>query len=93
MNTALIDGMRKFTMDARDLDIDLMDSKNPFGEAYNIRAKSMNEESLRQVTSGISPKRSPITPDNSKVRAKRAARLKAENGRVHSMTAAAHTKS
>ncbi|MEL7128578.1 MAG: DEAD/DEAH box helicase family protein [Pseudomonadota bacterium] len=87
-NTALIDGVRKFAMDVRDLDIDLIDSINPFGEAYNILAKSMNEESLRQVASVISTKRSPITPDDAKVWAKRAVRFKDENGRVPSMTAA-----
>lgn len=32
-NTALIDGIRKFAMDVRDLDIDLIDKINPFGEA------------------------------------------------------------
>lgn len=87
-NTALIDGVRKFAMDVRDLDIDLIDSINPFGEAYNILAKSMNEESLRQVASVISAKRSSITPDDAKVWAKRAVRFKAENRRVPSMTAA-----
>ncbi len=33
-NTALIDGVRKFAMDVRDLDIDLIDRINPFSEAY-----------------------------------------------------------
>ena len=32
-NTALIDGVRRFVMDVRDLDIDLIDRINPFGEA------------------------------------------------------------
>lgn len=87
-NTALIDGVRKFAMDVRDLDIDLIDSINPFGEAYNILAKSMNEESLRQVASVISAKRSPITPEDAVTWAKRASRFKKENGRSPSMTAA-----
>ena len=87
-NTALIDGVRKFAMDVRDLDIDLIDSINPFGEAYNILAKSMNEESLRQVASVISAKRSPITPEDAITWAKRASRFKKENGRAPSMTAA-----
>ena len=39
-NTALIDGVRKFAMDVRDLDIDLIDRINPFGEAYAIQAGS-----------------------------------------------------
>lgn len=33
-NTALIDGVRQYAMDVRDLDIDLIDRINPFGEAY-----------------------------------------------------------
>ena len=43
-NTALIDGVRKFAMDVRDLDIDLIDRINPFGQAYAILAKSMGED-------------------------------------------------
>lgn len=39
-NTALIDGVRKFAMDVRELDIDLIDRINPFGEAYSILAKT-----------------------------------------------------
>jgi len=38
-NTALIDGVRKFAMDVRELDIDLIDRINPFSEAYAILAK------------------------------------------------------
>jgi hypothetical protein len=37
-NTALIDGVRKFAMDVRELDIDPIDRINPFGEAYAILA-------------------------------------------------------
>ena len=37
-NTALIDGVRKFAMDVRELDIDLIDRINPFSEAYAILA-------------------------------------------------------
>ncbi len=56
-NTALIDGVRKFAMDVRELDIDLIDRINPFGEAYSILAKTMSEESLRQVQAVISAKK------------------------------------
>lgn len=45
-NTALIDGVRKYAMDVRELDIDLIDSINPFGEAYSILAKSMDEDTV-----------------------------------------------
>ena len=40
-NTAFVDGVRKFAMDVRELDIDLIDRINPFGEAYAILAKTM----------------------------------------------------
>lgn len=83
----MIDGVRKF-VNVRDLDIDLIDAVNPFGEAYSILAKSMNEASLRQVASVISAKRSPITPDDAIVWARRASRFKKENGRSPSPTAA-----
>ena len=61
-NTALIDGVRKFAMDVRELDIDLIDRINPFGEAYAILAKTMSEESLKQVAAVIAAKR--IKPDD-----------------------------
>src|SRR5262249_14230865 len=60
-NTALIDGVRKFAMDVRELDIDLIDRINPFGEAYAILAKTMSEESLKQVQTVISAKRVNLT--------------------------------
>jgi len=87
-NTALIDGVRKFAMDVRELDIDLIDSINPFGEAYAILAKTMNEESLKQVQAVISAKRTALTPDDAKDLAIRAVRFKKERGRVPSLTAA-----
>ena len=43
-NTALIDGVRRFAMDVRELDIDLIDRINPFREAYAILAKTMSED-------------------------------------------------
>lgn len=48
-NTAFVDGVRKYVTDVRELDIDLIDRINPFGEAYAILAKTMSEESLKQV--------------------------------------------
>ncbi len=86
-NTALIDGVRKFAMDVRDLDIDLIDAINPFGEAYSILAKSMNEDSLKQVASVIAAKRNPITPEDAITWAKRARRFKLDHGRSPSPTA------
>ena len=62
-NTALIDGIRKFAMDVRDLDIDLIDRINPFSEAYSILAKSMTEKSLKQISDVISAKKIKLTPE------------------------------
>jgi len=81
-NTALIDGVRRFAMDVRELDIDLIDRINPFGEAYAILAKTMSEESLKQVAAAISAKRTSLTPDEAKELAVRAVQFKKERGRI-----------
>ena len=86
-NTALIDGVRRFVMDVRDLDIDLIDRINPFGEAYAILAKAMNEESLKQVAAVITAKKVSITPDEARDLARRALKFKKERGRLPSITA------
>lgn len=85
-NTALIEGVRKFAMDVRDLDIDLIDRINPFGEAYAILAKSMSEESLKQVAAVIAAKRINLTPEEARDLAKRALKFKQERGRLPSIT-------
>ena len=86
VNTALIDGVRKFAMDVRELDIDLIDRINPFGEAYAILAKSMSEDSLKQVAAVIAAKRIKLTPEEARDLAKRALRFKQERGRLPSLT-------
>lgn len=87
-NTALIDGIRKFALSVTDLDIDLIDRINPFGEAYAILAKSMSEERLKQVAEVITAKRITIPLDEARELAKRALRFKQEKGRLPSLTAA-----
>ena len=86
-NTALIDGVRKFAMDVRDLDIDLIDRINPFSEAYAILAKAMNEESLKQVAAIIAGKRVNLTIEEARELAKRALKFKQERGRLPSLIA------
>ncbi len=81
-NTALIDGVRRFAMDVRELDIDLIDRINPFGEAYAILAKTMSEDSLKQVAAAISAKRTTLTPEEAKELAIRAFQFKKERGRL-----------
>ncbi|ATQ70795.1 DEAD/DEAH box helicase (plasmid) [Methylosinus trichosporium OB3b] len=86
VNTAFVDGVRKFAMDVRELDIDLIDRVNPFGEAYAILAKTMSEESLKQVAAAIAAKRTSLTPEEAKVIAKRAVEFKRERGRLPSIS-------
>ena len=88
VNTALIDGVRKFAMDVRELDIDLIDRINPFSEAYAILAKTMNEDSLKQVAAAITAKRTSLTPEEAKELAYRAVKFKKERGRLPEMSSA-----
>jgi len=85
-NTALIDGVRKFAMDVRELDIDLIDRINPFSEAYSILAKTMSEESLKQVAAVISAKKVQLTPEEARDLARRALKFKQERGRLPLIT-------
>ena len=86
--TALIDGVRKFAMDVRDLDIDLIDRINPFLEAYAVLAKAISEESLKQIASVITAKKVQLTPEEARDLARRALRFKQERGRLPSLTSA-----
>jgi hypothetical protein len=86
-NTALLDGVRQFAMDVRELDIDLIDSINPFQAAYAVLAKTMTESTLIQVQAAIAAKRTKITPEEALELAGRASRFKNERGRPPSNTA------
>lgn len=87
-NTALIDGVRRFAMDVRELDIDLIDRINPFSEAYAILAKSMSEDSLKQVAAVIGAKRTSLTPEEARDLAVRAVKFKKERERNPAVTSA-----
>jgi len=85
-NTAFIEGVRRLAMDVRELDIDLIDRINPFGEAYAILSKAMTEESLKQVAAVIGAKRVTLTVEEARELAKRALKFKQERGRLPSIT-------
>jgi len=85
-NTALIAGVRKFAMDVTELDIDLIDRINPFSEAYAILAKTMSEESLKNIAAIISAKRTTLLPEEARELAIRAVKFKRERGRSPSNT-------
>jgi hypothetical protein len=86
-STALIDGVRKF-INVRDLDIDLIDSINPFDAAYAVLAKAMDEKSLRQVQASIAAKKVSIPEDEARELAKRALQFKNERGRLPDINSA-----
>lgn len=81
-NTALIDGIRKFAMDVRELDVDWIDSINPFSEAYSILSKAMTENSLKAMAEVISAKKQNISLEEARELAKRALKFKKEHGRL-----------
>ena len=68
-------------MDVRELEIDLIDSINPFETAYAILAKSMSEQSLKQVAEVIAGRRSNMSLEEARDLAKRALKFKQERGR------------
>jgi hypothetical protein len=86
-STALIDGVRKFALDVRNLDIDLIDHINPFSEAYAILAKAMDEKNLTKIAEIITGKRINLTIEEARELAKRALIFKKERGRLPSLTA------
>lgn len=86
-NTAMIDGVRKFVMDVRDLNMNLIDRIKSFGTVYAIMAKSMSEELLKQLAAVIAAKRINLTHEEAYGLALRAVKFKAERGRLPSIIA------
>jgi hypothetical protein len=86
-NLSLLQGVRKFCTDVKELDIDLIDSINPFEAAYAIIAKAMDENTLRQVQASIAAKRVNLSPAEAKDLAILALRFKKERGRVPDINA------
>ena len=80
-NTALIQGVRKFAMDVRELNVDLIDSINPFSAAYSVLAKTMNEESLKDLARIIAGRRVQMDEDEANALLKKAVAFKRERGR------------
>jgi hypothetical protein len=86
-STALIDGVRRF-VNVRDLDIDLIDSINPFDAAYAVLAKAMDEKSLRQVQASIAAKKVSIPEEEARDLSKRALQFKNDRGRLPDINSA-----
>jgi len=86
-NTSLIDGIRKFALSVKELNIDLIDQINPFGEAYAILSKTMDPKRLQEIHAIIGVKRTQFSLDEARELAKRAKRFLSEHGRLPSITA------
>jgi hypothetical protein len=86
-NTAFVDGVRKYALTVGELNIDLIDSINPMGEARLILAKSLTQERFLQLTAIIAGRRTNLTPQEAKELAQRAVKFKHERGRLPSIVA------
>ena len=86
-DTKLLDGVRKYVTDVRELDVDLIDSINPFQTAYSILSKRMDAGLLEQLQGVIRKKNVRIDPEEARAFAIRAVAFKKQHGRVPSITA------
>ena len=80
-NTSFVDSVKRYALDVRELNIDMIESINPFEEAYSILSKTMNEERLRQIAALVRAKRTKISPDDAKIYARRAVEFMRVRGR------------
>ena len=85
-NTQLLEGIRKFAMDVRTLDVDLIDSINPFQSAFSILSVAMDEKTLRQLQGIITAKKVTIPYEEARTLAVRALTFKKERGRLPAIT-------
>ena len=88
LNTAFVDGVRRFALSVKELDIDLIDGINPFGEAYAIASKTMNESTLRAIEAVIAKKKMPLDMETATALTRRAVQFKQDWGRPPSSKSA-----
>lgn len=87
-NLGLLEGVRRFVLHVRELSVDLIDSINPFGEAYAVLARTLNENTLRQMQEKIAAKKVSIPEDEALALARRALEWQQERGRPAQITSA-----
>lgn len=81
-SVALIEGIRRYSLEVTELDIDLIDRINPFEAAYSILSKTMDAGLLKQVEAAIAGRRINIPLEEARELAKRALKFKHERGRL-----------
>lgn len=84
-NLGLLQGVRKFVLHVRELSVDLIDAINPFGEAYSVLARSLNEETLRQMQEKIAARLITMSEEEALDYTKRARKFKEERDRLPSL--------
>lgn len=84
-STSFVDSVKKYALDVRELNIDMIESINPFEEAYSILSKTMNEERLKEIAALVKTKRTAITPEDAKLYARRAVEFMKAHGRKPDM--------
>ena len=87
-NLGLLEGVRRFVLHVRELNVDLIDAINPFGEAYAVLARTMNESTLRQMQEKIAAKKLSIPEDEALSLARRALEWQRERGRPAQISSA-----
>ena len=87
-NLGLLEGVRRFVLHVRELSVDLIDSINPFGEAYAVLARTLNADILRQMQEKIAAKRVSIPEEEALALTRRALDWKKERGRAPQITSA-----
>lgn len=83
-NTALIAGIRKYALDVRELNIDLIEKIDPFESSYAILSKTIGEEALLAIHEEIQFKKLKFTPEEAIEYGKRAVDFKNDRGRMPS---------
>jgi superfamily II DNA or RNA helicase len=83
--SALIEGIRKYALDVKTLDIDLIDSINPFSESYSILSKTLTEDRLKEIQRLISSKKIKLSPEEARMLTRRAVKFLDERGRAPSL--------
>jgi hypothetical protein len=87
-NTAFIDGARRYALEVKTLEIDMIDRVNPFSVAYAVLAKALNEGTLKQVKAAVEARKATFTEEEARDLTRRAVQFQRERGRVPDINAA-----
>ena len=87
-NTAFIEGARRYALEVKTLDIDMIDRVNPFSVAYAVLAKALNEGTLKQVKAAVEARKATFSEEEARDLTRRAVQFQRERGRAPDINAA-----